>query len=246
MLFQPFFFKAGEEFRGQKRKGGGGRIRITTSSNSVYEHLELMIDWFWIPIFRSNQDVRNDHKLFIFSPGTVKSMIERSRAHSRFRFVSARSWYKGRYNLRVRTHELLDFLTNRLMRVAHPAGEAFLTPIAGTNLLGGKSLHSPNFSWANSNLANLESRDTGVRFTLFKFIAWGCGVDAYIPQIFERLFLKKKRTWKIPRGYSAVNCREFETWRIIRWNEFWLFHEITGFTLKSSPGFEFWDSSENR
>jgi len=31
-----------------------------------------------------------------------------------------------------------------------------------------------------------------------------------IPQIFERLFSKKKRTRKSPRGWNKVECREFE------------------------------------
>jgi len=60
----------------------------------------LTIHWFWVPIFRTNCDVRDDHKLSVFSPGTVKSMIERSQ--SRLKFISAQSWYK------VRTCELVN------------------------------------------------------------------------------------------------------------------------------------------
>ena len=48
------------------------------------ERLDLIFFWidcFWFPIFRTSWDVRHgdDHKLFVFSPGTVKSMTERSR-----------------------------------------------------------------------------------------------------------------------------------------------------------------------
>jgi len=50
----------------------------------------------------------------------------------------------------------------------------YLTPVAGSNLLGEKKFHSPNFSWEISNLGNLKSLD--IHFTVF--IPWGCGVDS--------------------------------------------------------------------
>ena len=50
--------------------------------------------WFSFVIFpgRTNWDVRDDHKLLVFSSGTVKSMTERSQ--SRLKFIRERSWYK--------------------------------------------------------------------------------------------------------------------------------------------------------
>jgi len=51
-----------------------------------------IIDWFWFPIFRTNWDVRDDHKIFVFSPGTVKSMTERSQ--SMLKFIREQFWRK--------------------------------------------------------------------------------------------------------------------------------------------------------
>jgi len=50
------------------------------------------IDWFRFPIFRTNWDVRDDHTLFVFSPGTAKSMTERSQ--SRLTFTREQFWYR--------------------------------------------------------------------------------------------------------------------------------------------------------
>jgi len=42
--------------------------------------------------FRTNYYVRDDHNLFVFSPGTFKSMTKRS--HSRLKFTREQFWYK--------------------------------------------------------------------------------------------------------------------------------------------------------
>jgi len=44
------------------------------------------------PISLTIWDVRDDHMLFVFSPGTVKSMTERSK--SRLKFLREKFWYK--------------------------------------------------------------------------------------------------------------------------------------------------------
>jgi len=43
-------------------------------------------------MFRTNEDVRDDHEFFVFSPGTFKSMTKRS--HSRLKFTREQFWYK--------------------------------------------------------------------------------------------------------------------------------------------------------
>ena len=45
-----------------------------------------------ILIFRTNWDVRDDHTIFVFSPGTFKPMTKRS--HSRLKFTGEQFWYK--------------------------------------------------------------------------------------------------------------------------------------------------------
>jgi len=49
-------------------------------------------DWFWCTTFRTNQVILDNHKLFDFSPGTVKSMTKRS--HSRLKFIREQFWYR--------------------------------------------------------------------------------------------------------------------------------------------------------
>jgi len=72
-------------------------------------HFDIVL---FIPVFHANWDVRDDHKLFVFSPGTVKSIIQRSQ--SRLKLTSARSWYK------VRTYELV----NPTVRISVSKGQA--------------------------------------------------------------------------------------------------------------------------
>jgi len=60
--------------------------------NCIRLFLQSNRDWFWFPIFRPNWYVRDVHKQFVLSPGTVKSMTKRS--HSRLKFIWQQFWYK--------------------------------------------------------------------------------------------------------------------------------------------------------
>jgi len=84
-----------------------------------------VINWFLFPIIHTNWDVCDDRKLFVFSPGTVKLMTERSQ--SRLKSRSEQFWYKllpyGWVNTTIKI-SLIDW---------------FWLPIFRTNLVRGLS-----------------------------------------------------------------------------------------------------------
>ena len=53
---------------------------------------DSILDYFVFPIFCTDLDVIDDHTLCVFSPGTVKSMTERSQ--SRLKSPREQFWYK--------------------------------------------------------------------------------------------------------------------------------------------------------
>jgi len=95
-----------------------------------------------------------------------------------------------------------------------------VTPVAGSNSLGEKVF----ILWTFPEKSQISGH---LFYCVHSLGLWTGFIKA--PNIWTAL-LKKKRTRKIPRGWSVLNCREFE-W-IIRWNKFCPFHEITCFTLK--------------